>query len=78
MKSDGTSKLASPPLSSPTELASVETGLCTTSKTRVVQKPENHRGKLGGVWDNRFRPSHREPTRRSRRETQGVLEGVGV
>ncbi len=38
----------------PTELASVEKGLCTTddfSKTafRVVQKPKNHRDKLGGV-----------------------------
>ena len=33
----------------PTELASVETGFCTTSETSVVQKPENHRGKLGGV-----------------------------
>ena len=34
----------------PTELASVETGLCTTSvrhscATFVVQKPKNHRGK---------------------------------
>ena len=37
----------------PTELASVETGLCTTSEASVVQKPENHRGKLGGVGGNR-------------------------
>ena len=33
----------------PTELVSVETGLCTTSATNVVQKPKDHRGKLGGV-----------------------------
>ena len=33
----------------PTELASVETGLCTTNETNVVQRPQNHRGKLGGV-----------------------------
>ena len=34
----------------PTELVSVETGLCTTSS--VVQKPKNHRDKLGGVCVN--------------------------
>ncbi len=42
----------------PTELASVETGLCTTSepaKHGVLQRPENHRDKLGGVCDNLFR-----------------------
>ncbi len=38
----------------PTELASVENGLCTTSDLTetafsVVQEPKNHRGKLGGV-----------------------------
>ena len=38
----------------PTELASVESGFCTTASAleisiTVVQKPENHRDKLGGV-----------------------------
>ena len=38
----------------PTELVSVEKGFCTTSDVTkiasgVVQKPKNHRGKLGGV-----------------------------
>ena len=33
----------------PTELVSVETGLCTTSEAGVVQKPKVHRDKLGGV-----------------------------
>lgn len=35
--------------SSPTELVSVVTGFCTTNASVVVQKPGNHRGKLGGV-----------------------------
>ncbi|MCX7423816.1 MAG: hypothetical protein NT013_30350, partial [Planctomycetia bacterium] len=33
----------------PTELASVDSGLCTTSASGVVQKPQAHRDKLGGV-----------------------------
>ena len=46
----------------PTELASVETGLCTTTAEHlVVQKPKNHRGKLGGGGDvlNRAAPDAR-------------------
>ncbi len=44
--------------SNPTELVSVETGLCTTNRTRLVQKPEIHRDKLGGVGDILARVQH--------------------
>ncbi len=34
-----------------TRRVAVETGLCTTDESHIVQRPGNHRGKLGGAGD---------------------------
>ena len=56
-------------VTTPIELVSVETGLCTTSDFTeaacgVVQKPINHRGKLGGVGIELSTTRQNAPSRR--------------